>query len=206
MHYLLITILNKETLTPLPLSSTPCPPLTAYLSPQPQSSPCGNCMIPTLIPEIRSPRAFSLREYRGSHDKTGTLLSRHLFSLGPEHLSVTRQQQTQGKKRLMRSGITSCKTNALNSIVTFGDMTCCLWSCARALTMTVYLWFFTCIRGILSHTWQKTVFYDYFKSKNVDKSGKLTTFLMYLHLFACSLAKALVTCMDNKVDKTHLVL
>ena len=58
-----------------------------YVSETP-SSPCGNCMIPTLRPEIRSPSAFSLREYRGSHDTTGTLVSRHSFTLGPEHLRV----------------------------------------------------------------------------------------------------------------------
>lgn len=66
-------------------------------SPEPPASPCGKCMIPTLIPETRSPRAFSLIEYRGSHDTTGKLPSRQLFTLGPEHLSVCIREKKRQK-------------------------------------------------------------------------------------------------------------
>lgn len=42
--------------------------------------------MPTLQPEIRSPIAFSLREYRGSQPRTGHQLSTVCFNLGTEHL------------------------------------------------------------------------------------------------------------------------
>lgn len=43
-------------------------------------------MIPTLIPDIKSPIAFFLSEYCGNHDKRGAIDRKQLFSLGPEHL------------------------------------------------------------------------------------------------------------------------
>ncbi len=48
--------------------------------------PCGRCMIPTLIPDIRSPRAFSRNGYRGSQVRRGTNDRKQLLNLGPVHL------------------------------------------------------------------------------------------------------------------------
>lgn len=73
--------------------------ITELLSSEPPPSPCGSCMIPTLIPEIISPRAFSLIGYRGSHDNRGTLLSRHSFNRGPEHLRLYVRVRKRVKKR-----------------------------------------------------------------------------------------------------------
>lgn len=83
-------------------------------------SPCGSCMIPTLIPEMKSPRAFSLKGYRGSHDTIGTVPSRRFFTWGPDNLDEgqTAEEDGWGKEyRWVRwVGVELCNILALNRV------------------------------------------------------------------------------------------
>lgn len=53
-------------------------------------------MIPTLIPEMRSPRAFSLKGYRGNHDTIGTIPRRRFLTLGPDDLNDRQTAEKDG--------------------------------------------------------------------------------------------------------------
>lgn len=68
-----------------------------HLLPRFPALPCGSCMIPTLIPEMRSPRAFSLKGYRGNHEMIGRVPSRRFFALGPENLSDKQRVKTEAQ-------------------------------------------------------------------------------------------------------------